>query len=59
MTFTYRLGTFAYKVVPVGLCNAATIFQRVVLSIFAHFVHEIMEMYMDEFTLYGNKFQGA
>jgi hypothetical protein len=33
-TFTYPWGTYAYRLFPFGLCNAPTIFQREVLSIF-------------------------
>jgi hypothetical protein len=30
-TFTYPWGMYAYKVFPFGLCNAPTMFQRMVL----------------------------
>eukprot|EP00253_Pinus_taeda_P032975 PITA_32975 len=56
-TFTYPWGTFAYRVLPFGLCNAPTTFQRVVLSIFAELVHDVVEIYMDYFTPYGCDFQ--
>jgi hypothetical protein len=56
MTFTCRWGTFAYKVIPFGLCNAPTTFQRVVLSIFTYFLHDSMEIYIDDFTPDGKAF---
>ena len=46
-------------VLPFGLCNAPTTFQRVVLSIFSDFVHDKMEIYMDDFTPYGDTFEKA
>jgi hypothetical protein len=53
-TFIYPWGTFSYRILPFGLCNAPTTFQRVVLSIFSNLVHENIEIYMDDFTTYGN-----
>jgi hypothetical protein len=35
-TFTYPWGTYAYRVLPFGLCNALATFQRVVLAIFSN-----------------------
>ena len=58
-TFTCPWGKFSYKVLPFGLCNAPTTFQRVVLSIFYDFVHDKMEIYMDDFTPYGDTFDQA
>ena len=40
-------------VLPLGPCNAPTTFQREILSIFSNFVHDKMEIYMDDFTPYG------
>lgn len=55
-TFTYSLGTFSYRVLHFGFCNAPTTFQRVVLSIFKNFVYDNMEIYIDYFTPYGGTF---
>ena len=49
-------GTYAYKVLPFGLCNASTTFQRVVMAIFVDLIHECVEVYMDYFFVYGNTF---
>jgi hypothetical protein len=59
LPFTYPWGTFSYKVLPFGLCNAPTTFQRVVLNIFSDLIHDIIEIYMDDFTPYGNSFDEA
>ena len=55
-TFTCPWGTYAYNVFPFGLCNAPATFQRAVLAIFADLVHECVEVYMDDFTVYGNTY---
>ena len=52
-TFACPWGTFSYRVLPFVLCNAPSIIQRVVLSIFYDFVHDRMETYMNNFTPYG------
>jgi len=46
-------------VIPFGLCNSPTTFQRAVLSIFVELVHDVVEIYMDDFTPYGCDFQEA
>jgi len=58
-TFTCPWGTFAYWVLPFRLCNALATFQRAVLSIFAELVHDLVEIYMDDFTPYESSFQEA
>ena len=57
--FTCPWGTFAYWVLPFGLCNTLATFQRAVLSIFSELVHDVVEIYMDDFTRYGSDFQEA
>ena len=58
-TFTCPWGTFAYRVLPFGLCNAPTTFQRAVIGIFSELVNESMEIFMDDFTPYGKYFEEA
>jgi hypothetical protein len=58
-TFTIPWGTFSYKVLPFGLCNAPTTFQRVVIGIFSDMVNVCMEIFMDDFTPYGTDFDEA
>ena len=56
-TFTCSLGTDAYRRMPFGLCNAPATFQRCMLSIFSDMVERIMEVYMDDITVYGGSFE--
>ncbi|RVW76805.1 Retrovirus-related Pol polyprotein from transposon 17.6 [Vitis vinifera] len=55
-TFTCPFGTYAYKRMPFGLCNAPATFQRCMLSIFSDMVERIMEVFMDDITVYGSAF---
>ena len=56
-TFTCPFGTYAYRRMPFGLCNAPATFQRCMLSIFSDLVERIMEVYMDDITVYGENFE--
>eukprot|EP00253_Pinus_taeda_P025880 PITA_25880 len=56
---TKSLGYFSYRVLPFRLCNALATSQRADLSIFAKLVHDVVEIYMDDFTPYGYDFQEA
>nr|CAN79731.1 hypothetical protein VITISV_034269 [Vitis vinifera] len=56
-TFTCPFGTYAYRRMPFGLCNALATFQRCTLSIFSDMVERIMEVFMDDITIYGGTFE--
>ena len=56
-TFTCLFGTYAYRRMPFGLCNAPATFQRCMLSILSDMVEHIMEVYMDDITVYGGEFE--
>nr|CAN80720.1 hypothetical protein VITISV_025123 [Vitis vinifera] len=56
-TFTCPFGTYAYRRMPFGLCNAPATFQRCMLSIFSDMVERIMEVFMDDITIYGSTFE--
>ena len=58
-TFTFPWGTYAYRVFPFGLCNVPATFQHAFLGIFVDIIHDCVEVYMDDFTTYGNTFQEA
>ena len=55
-TFTCPYGTYAYRRMPFGLCNAPATFQRCMMAIFSEFVENIMEVFMDNFSVYGSSF---
>nr|GFB92815.1 reverse transcriptase domain-containing protein [Tanacetum cinerariifolium] len=58
-TFTYLYGTFAYRRMPFGLCNAPGTFQRYMLAIFYDMVENTMEVFMDDFSVFGNSFENC
>jgi hypothetical protein len=55
-TFTCPYGTFAYRRMPFGLCNAPATFQRCMMAVFSEFIEEIVEVFMDNFSVYGKMF---
>ena len=55
-TFTCPYGTFAYRRMPFGLCNAPATFQRCMMAIFSEFIENIMDVFMDDFSVYGSSF---
>src|SRR4030067_2158510 len=56
-TFTCPYGTFAYRRMPFGLCNAPATFQRCMMSIFSDYVERIIEVFMDDFSVYGDSYE--
>nr|GEU53511.1 reverse transcriptase domain-containing protein [Tanacetum cinerariifolium] len=52
-------GTFAYRHMPFGLCNAPGTFQRCMLAIFHDMVEKTMEVFMDDFSVFGNSFKNC
>ncbi|KAM1516929.1 hypothetical protein ACFX13_016132 [Malus domestica] len=56
MTFTCPFGTFAYRRMPFGLYNAPATFQRCMISIFSDMIEKIIEVFMDDFSVYGDSF---
>ncbi|GJU36531.1 reverse transcriptase domain-containing protein [Tanacetum coccineum] len=55
-TFTCPYGTFAYCRMPFGLCNAPGTFQRCMMAIFHDMIEKTMEVFMDDFSVFGNSF---
>nr|GEX28478.1 reverse transcriptase domain-containing protein [Tanacetum cinerariifolium] len=58
-TFTCPYGTFAYRRMPFSLCNAPSTFQRCMLAIFHDMVEKTMEVFMDDFLVFGNSFENC
>ncbi|CAL2256521.1 unnamed protein product [Prunus armeniaca] len=55
-TFTCPFGTFAYRRMPFGLCNAPATFQRCMLAIFLDMIERFIEVFMDDFSVFGSSF---
>ncbi|GKB71537.1 reverse transcriptase domain-containing protein [Tanacetum coccineum] len=54
--FTCPYGTFAYRRMPFGLCNAPGTFQRCMMAIFHDMIEKTMEVFMDDFSVFRNSF---
>ncbi|GKA19703.1 reverse transcriptase domain-containing protein [Tanacetum coccineum] len=50
-------GTFAYRRMPFGLCNAPGTFQRCMMAIFHDMIEKTMKVFMDDFSVFGNSFK--
>ncbi|GKD67823.1 reverse transcriptase domain-containing protein [Tanacetum coccineum] len=55
-TFTCPFRTYAYRRMPFGLCNAPATFQRCMLAIFYDMIKESVEVFMNDFSVFGNSF---
>nr|GEV34306.1 reverse transcriptase domain-containing protein [Tanacetum cinerariifolium] len=58
-TFTCPYGTFAYRHMPFGLCNAPGTFQRRMMAIFYDMIEKTMEVFMDDFSVFGDSFSSC
>ncbi len=55
MTFILEWGTYTYNVMPFGLCNALTTFQKVITKMFKPYFNKFMQIFLDDFNVYGDK----
>nr|GEU38835.1 DNA-directed DNA polymerase [Tanacetum cinerariifolium] len=58
-TFTCPYGTFAYRRMSFGLCNAPRTFQRCMMAIFHDMIEKTMEVFMDDFSIFGDSFSSC
>lgn len=57
--FTCPFGVFVYRRMPIGLCNALTTFQRCMLSIFSDMIEKSIEIFMDDFSIFGSSYDSC
>lgn len=57
--FTCPYGIFAYRRMPFGLCNAPATFQRCMMSIFSDMIEKHIEVFMDDFSVFGSSFDNC
>ena len=58
-TFTCTYGTFTFRRMTFGLCNAPTTFQRCIMLIFSDMVEDTIEVFMDDFSVVGDRSSGV
>jgi hypothetical protein len=56
-TFTCPYGMFVYRRMSFGLCNAPASFQRCMMAIFSDLIEKVMEVFTDDFSIYGKTFE--
>ncbi|KAA3466483.1 reverse transcriptase [Gossypium australe] len=57
-TFICPFGTYAFKRMSFGLCNAPATFMRCMISIFTDMLEEGLDVFMDDFSIYGYSLMG-
>ena len=58
-TFTCPFGTFAFRKMPFGLCNAPGTFKRCMMGIFSDIIELILDIFMDDFSVFGDSYEGC
>ena len=58
-TFKCPFGTFAFRKIPFGLCNAPGTFQRFMMGIFSDMIELILDIFMDDFSVFGDSYEGC
>jgi hypothetical protein len=54
-TFILERGVYAYNVTLFGLCNDHVNFQNMVIQTFKEYLNEFLQLFLDNFSVYGNK----
>ncbi|WVZ24196.1 hypothetical protein V8G54_002740 [Vigna mungo] len=57
--FTCPYGVFAYRRMSFGLYNAPATFQRCMFSIFSDLIENCIEIFMDDFSVFGSSFDSS
>jgi hypothetical protein len=51
--FATEWGSYQYTIIPFGLKNEPAILSRVVIVAFKEFIHQFLEVYLDDWTVYS------
>jgi hypothetical protein len=50
-----KWGAYAYNVMPFGLCNVPTTYQKVVTKTFNKYLNDFMQVFLDDFSVFSKK----
>ena len=53
LAFVTRYGLFEYTVLPLGLCNAPSTFQRLMNSIMGEYIDDFVLVYLDDILVFS------
>jgi hypothetical protein len=53
--FILNWGAYGHNVMSFGLCNALATFQKVVMKTFSLYFNDFMQVFLDDFSVFGNK----
>ncbi|XP_061361018.1 uncharacterized protein LOC133304947 [Gastrolobium bilobum] len=56
-TFTCPYDIFAFSRMPFGLCNAPVTFQRCMMAIFTDMIEQFVEVFMEDFSVFGDSYK--
>ncbi|XP_038887070.1 uncharacterized protein LOC120077244 [Benincasa hispida] len=56
-TFTCPYGMLAFHRMSFELCNASSTFQRYMMDIFSKYLEDSVEIFMDDFSIYGQTYE--
>jgi hypothetical protein len=54
-SFISKWGAYAYNIMPFGLCNAPTTFQKLITQTFQEYLNNFIQVFLDDFNVYGQK----
>ncbi|XP_059314809.1 uncharacterized protein LOC132065421 [Lycium ferocissimum] len=54
--FTCPYGTFSFRTMPFGLCNAPNTFKRCMMVVLTDMVENFIKVFMDDFSVFGGSF---
>jgi hypothetical protein len=49
------MGSIRLQCYAIGLCNAFVTFQKVVMKTFSLYFNDFMQVFVDDFSVFGNK----
>ena len=52
-TFVTKWSCFQYTIIPFGMKNAPVVFSQVVIVVFKDFIQKFLQVYMDDWKVYG------